>query len=401
MKKFKIGLIREEKSPADSRVPITPIQAKQLMEDFPVEIVVEPSPDRCYKDEEYAAMGINLTSQLKDCDVLMGVKEIPKEKFIEGKQYYFFSHTIKKQPYNKEMLQKILQKKVTLVDYECLRTMKGQRIIGFGRYAGIVGAHNALRAYGLHHKLFDLKAAHDARDLNELKGIYQETDWPTMKILSTGNGKVAHGASELLRLAGIREVSPEAYKTEAFDEAVFAHSFYKDMYAPKEGGDYNRDNYYTNPATYECNFEKYYQTTDIFINGIYWEPAGPKYFSLEEMNQADFKISVIADVTCDIAPESSVPSTLRPTKIGDDLMGFDPKTGKEVPKFSVGSITLMSVDNLPNELPRDASQSFGESIRTALLPEMLKENSEVIARATIATNGQLGEHYQYLKDYIA
>lgn len=401
MKPLHIGLIREEKKPADSRVPIIPSQARFILDNFPhISITVEPSEVRCYSDDEYRAAGVNLSSDLSDCDIIMAVKEIPKEKFIANKQYYFFSHTIKKQPYNRDMLLTILEKSIDLVDYECLRNPNGQRIIGFGRFAGIVGAHNALRAYGLRHKIFELPAAHLRRDFDALKAIYAKTKWPAIKIVNTGNGKVAKGASETLREAGIREVSASDFVQKQFDEAVFTHLQYNEMYRHCENGEFDKRDFYANPSQYQCDFQPFYQVAEIFINGIYWDPEGPKYFTLEEMNNDDFKIEVIADVTCDIAPESSVPSTIRSTKIGDDLMGFDPTAGTETELFSDGSITLMSVDNLPNELPRDASESFGISIIESLIPEMLKEQSSIIDNATIASKGALNEKYQYLSDYV-
>jgi len=402
MKSIHIGIIREEKSPADSRVPITPKQAKEILEKFPqISITVEPSEARCYKDAEYLAAGITVSADLSACNILMGVKEVPKEKFIAGKTYYFFSHTIKKQPYNKEMLQAVLKQKMDLVDYECLRNANGQRIIGFGRFAGIVGAHNALRAYGLRHKSFELPAAHNSKDFDELKEIYGKTDFPAIKIVNTGIGKVAKGATEMLKSAGIREVNHTDFINKNYEEAVFTQLHYRDMYCHCETGKFETSDFYGNPSTYRCDFKAFYQAAEIFINGIYWDPAGPKYFSLEEMQREDFKIEIIADVTCDIAPDSSVPSTIRPTKIGNDLMGFDPTTGLETELFSPGSITLMSVDNLPNELPRDASASFGVSIIDAVIPEMLAEKSEIIANATIASKGSLTEKYQYLSDFVA
>ncbi len=401
MKMLKIGLIREGKVPPDSRVPITPKQCREFMNRYPnLDIVVQPSPIRCYKDEEYEAEGISLQEDMSDREVLMGVKEVPIEQLMEGKTYYFFSHTIKKQPYNRKLLQAILAKNIQMVDYETLKNEKGGRIIGFGRYAGIVGAHNGLRAYGLKTGAFFLEAAHKCKDFAAIQEIYRETTFPPIKIVSTGTGKVAYGAKETLDAMGIREVSPQEFLTEKFDEAVYVHLKYDDFYKHKESNQYDRSDFYDNPQNYCCDFFDYTRTADVFINGIYWDPKGPVYFTKEDMKSPDFNIKVIADVTCDIAPDSSVPSTIRPSKIGDDVYGYDPITEKEVEKYSQNSIDVMAVDNLPNELPRDASKDFGEMLHKSVIEEMMKDQSDVIDLASIAKNGSLTEHYAYLQDYV-
>lgn len=402
MQELKIGIIREGKVPPDSRVPLTPKQCRLLMKAYDnVEIIVQPSPNRCYSNEEYEAEGIMISENLMDRNVLMGVKEVPIDQLIANKTYLFFSHTIKKQPYNKKLLQSILENNINLIDYETLRNEKGHRIIGFGRYAGIVGAHNGIRAYGLKTGTFDLIAAHDSKNFKELESIYSKTDFPPMKIVSTGTGKVAWGAKETLDAMQFRQVEPEAFLTEKFDEPVYVHLKYDDMYCHKETNEYNRSDFYKNPGDYFCNFKGYTQTAEVFINGIYWDPNGPVYFTKEDMKSPDFNIKVIADVTCDIAPESSVPSTLRATKIGNDLFGYDPITESEVAPFGENTIEIMSVDNLPNELPRDASSDFGEMLMGGVIDELLNEESEVIRLAQITKDGSLTEPFDYLDDYVA
>lgn len=398
---LKIGLIREGKTPADARVALTPDQCVQLMKQYDnIDIMVQPSPVRSYKDEEYEAKGILLSESMSDRNILLGIKEVPIDQLIPNKNYFFFSHTIKKQPYNRGLLQAILKQNIQLVDYETLRNADGERIIGFGWFAGVVGAHNGIRAYGIKTKSFDLKAAHESLDFAEMKEAYKKVEWPPLKVVSTGNGKVAKGAKATLEAMGFKEVDAEQFVQETFDVPVFVALQYKDMYKHKESHSYDRKHFYQNPEEYYADFAPFSKTADVFVNGIYWDPRGPKYFTIEDMRKADFNIKVIADVTCDIAPESSIPATLRATKIGDDIMGFNPFTNAEVEPYSHFSIEIMSVDNLPNELPRDAADSFGIMLIDSVIPELLKDESSIIENATITKDGALTENYKYLQDYV-
>ena len=401
MKDLKIGIIREGKKPADSRVPLVPEQCKYLIDKYPsIDIVIQPSPVRSYKDEEYLALGIPMNEDLSDREILLGVKEVPIDQLIPNKTYFFFSHTIKEQVYNRKLLRAILEKNIRMIDYETLVNTIGNRIIGFGRYAGIVGAHNAVRAYGLGSKKFELEAAYKCKDFEAIKEIYKGIEWPNFKIVSTGTGKVARGAQETLKAMGIREVSRAEFETEEFDEAVFVHLTYDKMYKRKSDDAYIQTDFFENPGNYYCDFRSIMRVADIFINGIYWDNRGPVYFTQEDMADSTFNIKVISDVTCDIAPASSVPSTLRATKIGNDLFGYDPITGSEVATFTPGSITVMSVDNLPNELPRDASLDFGKMLMDSVLKELTIEGSPVIEKATITKDGELTELFSYLQDYV-
>jgi len=401
MNKIHIGIIREGKVPPDSRVPLTPQQCRTILDKYPnVQITVAPSPIRCYKDEEYQALNIPMQEDLSACDTLMGVKEVPMEQLVPDKIYYYFSHTIKKQPYNRDLLRAMLEKNIQMVDYETLRSDKGHRIIGFGRYAGIVGAHNGVRAYGLKTGEFTLPAAHASKDFDELKAVYAQTKLPNIKIVSTGNGRVAQGARETLEAMNIREVTPHEFLEKGFDEPVFVHLKYKDMYKHKETKVYDRADFYANPQNYECDFKGYTQISEIFVNGIYWDPKGPVYFTKMDMRHPEFYTKVIADVTCDIAPDSSVPCTLYATKIGKDVFGYNPVTEKAEEPYGENTIEVMSVDNLPNELPRDASNSFGEMLIGDVLEEMFKDESEIIEKASICKNGKLTSDYGYLQDYV-
>ncbi len=396
---MKLGIIREGKTPPDSRVPLTPKQCAQLVKEG-VDLVVQRSPGRCYTDEEYKAEGITLVDTVNDRDVVLGVKEVPIDQLIPSKKYFFFSHTIKAQPYNRDLLQAILAKNIHLHDWEVLTNDSGARVIAFGRFAGIVGAHNGMLTYGLRTGEFELEPAHETTDMEAMFNAYRTMQLPRMRVVVTGGGRVAGGSVETLEAMGVKRVDPADYLNNKYDHAIYTQLNSEDLYFRKDGSAFDLQHFYNNPADYDCDLSDYYRKSDVFVNAVYWDPAAPAYFSQEQMNEEDFRISVIADITCDIAPEASVPSTIRPSTIDDPYYGFDPATGEEIEPFSKDGIDVMAIDNLPNELPRDASQAFGEQFMEFVLPELLKENSGMMERASIAINGKLGPHFQYLQDYV-
>ena len=397
---MKIGIIREGKIPPDSRVPLIPEQCAHIIKEYPVEIKIMPSPNRCYKNEEYEALSLSMDADMASCDVLMGVKEVPIDLLIPNKTYFFFSHTIKKQSYNRKLLKAVVEKNIRLLDYETLTNDKGQRLIAFGYFAGMVGAHNGILTYGRRTKKYELKRMKDCYDYAEATAIYQSLSLPPMKIVLTGMGRVASGAAKVLTDMGVRKVSPSAYLSESFDEAVFTQLDCKDYAARKDGSDFDLQHFFKNPKDYKSIFAPYTKVSDVMINGIYWDNSAPQFFTKEEMKAADFSIRVIADVTCDIAPVSSIPSTLKASTIADPIFGYYPKTEQLATPHQDSVVDMMTVDNLPNELPRDASKAFGDQFIEHILGELLKENSAVIERATVAANGDLGSHFEYLRDYL-
>jgi saccharopine dehydrogenase (NAD+, L-lysine forming) len=397
---IKIGIIREGKVPPDARVPLTPEQCAEAQVELPVRIVVQPSPIRCFQDREYREHGIYFQEDLSDCDILLGVKEVPIEKLIPGKTYLFFSHTIKKQPYNKALLQAILAKNIRLIDYEVLTNDKGERLIAFGFYAGIVGAHNGLWAYGRRSGLFSLPRLCESHDYAEVLDVYEKTKFPPMKIVLTGTGRVASGAAKNLMDMGITKVSPEDFLEKDFDCPVFCQLSAAEYVRRKDGGTFEKSDFYQNGSAYESIFEPYAQKADIFINGIFYDRNSPSFFSLEEMCAPIFNIQVIADITCDMMPHSSVPCTIRPSKIVDPVYGFDPSSNSECNPYTSGCVDVMAIDNLPSELPRDASAFFGRQLLERILPELLKgRESAAICRGMLTENGKLTEEFQYLSDY--
>ena len=398
--KMKIGILREGKVPPDSRVPIAPVQCKIIKDRAPIEVMVQPSAGRCFSDKEYLAAGARLQEDLGACQILMGVKEVPVDLLLEDKTYLFFSHTIKMQSYNRKLLQAVLKKRIRLIDYEVLTNEEGNRLIAFGRFAGMVGAHNALYTYGRRTGAFQLRRMKDCRDYAEAKALYKGITWPPVKIVLTGTGRVGSGAAEVLRDMGIPEVSTEDFLGKTFPGAVFVQLRAPQYVSHKSGFPFDPRHYYAHPEEYSSAFAPFARVADIFINGIFWDNRAPVFFGLDDMQRTDFRIQVIADVTCDIAPVSSVPSTIRASTIAQPVYGFDPFTGLEVPPWQQGAIDVMAIDNLPNEMPRDASTAFGNMFLDAVLPEFFKSHSTVLERATITDDGKLCPRFAYLQGFV-
>jgi alanine dehydrogenase len=397
----KIGIVKEGKVPIDRRVPLTPVQIQSLHKQYSeVSVVVQPSNIRCFSDEDYTNEGIALANDLSDCDVLMGVKEVPIDQLVSGKTYFFFSHTIKKQAYNRQLLQAILDKKITLVDYETLTNSAGTRIIAFGRWAGIVGAYNGLLTYGKRYNLFALRPAHLCFDLNDLKSELSKVHLPKIKIVITGGGRVAKGAIEILNSLSIKKVTPAAFLSNEFTEPVFTQLNARNYNRRIEAGEFNRSEYYRHPDRYENTFLRFAHEADLLLACAFWDPRAPKLFNRSDVMGDRFKISVIADITCDI--DGSIPSTKRASTIDAPIYDYNPSEDKvEAPLTDEANITVMAVDNLPCELPRDASESFGGQFITNVLPDLIAKNKDgVVQRATIATEGRLTEKFAYLQDYV-
>lgn len=398
---MKIGIIKENKIPVDRRVPLTPSQCKTVLQNFSdVQIKVESSEIRCYSDSDYKKEGIEVVENVNDCDILLGVKEVPAELLIENKTYFFFSHTIKEQEYNRDLLREILKKEIRMIDYEVLTDVNNRRIIAFGRYAGIVGAYNGIWTYGKRYRLFDLRRAHECFDLEDLKTEFQKVKLPPLKIVVTGGGRVAKGAIEVLLGMNIRQVTPAQLLSNDYKEAVFAQLNSRDYNLPKDGSEFKRKDFYEHPDQFDSSFLQYAKQANILIAGAFWDPRSPVLFNRHDMTSADFRIRIVADITCDI--EGSIPSTKRPSTIDDPIYDYNPSDDQEEPALSdEGNITVMAVDNLPCELPRDASRDFGEELIKNVLPQFFNnDENDILKNATIADNGNLTDNYSYLKNYV-
>jgi len=401
MEKLHIGILRETKNPPDRRVPLTPVQCRCLLDTYKnLEILVQPSDYRCFSNEEYLAEGLTLSEDLSGCDVLMGVKEVKEETFLSGKTYFFFSHTAKKQPYNRNLLQSVLRLGIRLIDYEYLTRQDGVRVVAFGRWAGVVGAYNGLRAKGEQSSAFSLKPAYECRDLKEVQEELKKVVLGSSRIAVTGGGRVAGGAVEILEHAGVREVSPEDYLSSSYEYPVFTRLDPWHYASRTDGSDFDFGHFVKHPEEYENRFTPYAQRTDIFVACHFWDPASPVMLSREDLASGEIPISLVADISCDI--NGPIASTIRASTIASPFYGYDPKTDREVASFEKDSIAVMAVDNLPGELPRDASADFGSALTEEVLPELIGErDTGMLSRASIAEAGSLTSLYSYLADYLA
>ncbi|MDG1713864.1 NAD(P)-dependent oxidoreductase [Lacinutrix sp.] len=398
---MKFAIIKERKNPPDRRVVFSPTDLKTLIEKFPnAEVLVESSDIRVFSDSDYKNIGFNVTQDVTDADVMFGVKEVPIDALIPNKKYFFFSHTIKKQPYNRKLLKAILEKNIELYDHETIVKQSGARLIGFGRYAGLVGAYNGFRALGLRDKLFNLPKVETLSDLDAVKAELDKIKLPNIKILLTGTGKVAKGAKEILDHLKIKQVSDALYLTSDFTEPVYCIADVMEYNKRKDGKVGDKFAFYKDATGYESNFMPYAKVTDFFIAGHFYGDGAPYLFTRADTKHPEFKINLVADISCDI--NGPVAITIRPSTIADPFYGYDAKTEKEVAYNAKGAITVMAVDNLPCELPKDASEGFGEMFLQHVIPAFFNNDENgILKRARMTTNnGKLTSRFSYLQDYV-
>jgi hypothetical protein len=341
--------------------------------------------------------GAEVKDDVRDCDILFGIKEVPVDQLIPKKTYLFFSHTKKEQPRNQKLLRAILDKQITLIDYECLEHEDGQRIIGFGFFAGVVGAHNGMMEYGNRTATFKLDRVYKQRSFRELIHTYFGLRLPNLKIVVTGSGRVAHGVVEIMNLMGVVEVDPDEFLEKKFSYPVYTQIKGADLYERKTDKAYSREDFHLHPENFQCKFLPYASVADILMNGVYWEKNIPRLFEKADAQKESFKIQTIADISDDA--NGSVPINLGDQSMDDAVYGVDRKTLKKTAPYLPGSIDIMAVGNLPNELPRDASRYFGEQLIKYVLPDLLSGGSPILDKATIVKNGKLTEYFSYLKNY--
>ncbi len=395
------AIIKERKNPPDRRVVFSPQHLAKARDLFPeATFIVESSDIRIFPDEAYKKLGFEVLEDVSHADVMIGVKEVPVEDLIPNKKYFYFSHTIKKQPYNRKLLVAMLEKNIEMYDHETIVKENGARLIGFGRYAGLVGAYNGFRALGLREGLFNLPKVETLADLNEVKAELDKISIPNLKILLTGTGKVAYGAKEILDHLGIKEISDALYLTSEFTEPVYVMADVMEYAKRKDGKVGDRFKFYKDPSGYESNFMPYAKATDFFIAGHFYGNNAPFFFTREDAKHPDFRINLIADISCDI--DGPVASTLRPSTIADPFYGYHRETEQEVAFDAEGAITVMAVDNLPCELPKDASEGFGEAFLKHVIPAFFNDDENgILKRAKMTENGGLTPGFQYLQDFVA
>ena len=394
------GIIKERKNPPDRRVVFSPDEVVKLKQLYPdASVRVESSDIRIFTDEQYQSLGIEVVNDISDCDVLFGVKEVPLKDLIPNKSYFFFSHTIKKQSYNRKLLQAILEKNIDLYDHETIVDAKNRRLIGFGKYAGIVGSYNSIRAFGIKFGLFKIPKAETLSGKEALISHLKRLVLPPLKFVITGTGKVGNGAKEILDAIKIKEVSVENYLTKNYTQPVYTQIDVLDYNNRKDGQVLDFNDFYTNPTDYVSDFEKFTKVTDIFIAGHYHANESPVILSQEMLQSNNCKIKVVADISCDV--NGPIACTLRSSTIAEPLYGYLPNENKEVDVFHPAAIVVMAVDNLPCELPKDASEGFGEMFMDHVIPAFFNNDKDgILLRAKITEKGKLTPRFSYLQDYV-
>lgn len=397
---MKIGIIRERKNPPDRRVVLGPKACQTVKEKFPgAEILIEPSPIRVFDDQAYKDAGFELTEDMEQCDVLLGVKEVPIEALIPNKKYFFFSHTIKKQSYNRDLLQAVLDLNIELYDHEVITNKKGQRLVAFGRYAGIVGAYNGIRTYGLKFELFDLPKAESLSGLQDLIKVLNAIKLPNIKIVVSGKGRVGGGVKEILDAMGVREVEVSDYLSKSYKQAVYCQIDVLDYNKRTDEHKSSINDFYKNPEFYKSDFLRFTHCSDMYIAGHFYADSAPYLYTRDQVKSSEFNIKVVADISCDI--DGPVATTLRASTIAGPIYGYDPALEQETDYREPEAIAVMAVDNLPCELPADASEGFGESFINHVIPSLFNGDKEgVLQRAKMTSEGKLTKRYNYLQDYI-
>lgn len=397
-----LAIIKERKSPPDKRVVLSPNTCKKLLKKYPsLNICIEPSNIRAYTDGQYIKAGLNLTSNISGCDIFLGVKEVPVNALIPNKSYFFFSHTIKKQAYNRNLLKAVLDKNITLYDHEVITNSKGRRLVAFGYYAGIVGAYNAIRTYGLKAQLFNIPKASEMHNKTALIEKLKTVKLPPIKIVVTGKGRVGKGTHEILTGMGLKEVSVKEFLHQTFNRAVFVQ-IDVDAYNKRIANDgvrFTKHEFFTNPTAYKSNFMRFAKVADVYITGHFYGQGAPYIFTRDDARNPDFNIKVVADISCDIS--GPVAATIRSSSIANPIYGYDPFSEKETDYLNQNAIAVMAVDNLPCELPIDASDGFGLMFEKHVMPAFFNNDADgILERARMTSNGKLTKKFAYLQDFV-
>jgi saccharopine dehydrogenase (NAD+, L-lysine forming) len=433
----KVGIRHEDKYAMERRTPLTPRHVKMLKDKHNLEFVVQTSPKRVFKGEEYMKAGAEVSDNLSECPVIMGVKEIPSGFFEKNKTYIFFSHVIKGQPYNMPMLKKMMEMGCNLIDYEKVADEQGKRLIFFGKFAGLAGMINSLWSLGQRLKeqgytnnpFLKVKQSYRYDSLAEAKKEISEVgreiaekglpkELLPLTIGFTGYGNVSIGAQEIAALLPIKEILPEKLlelknRNNLPDNIIYKIIFEeKHISKPKDRShNFELQDYYNHPEKYENNFEQYIPHLSVLMNCMYWDTRYPRIFTKDFARRlyekGEPKIKVVGDITCD--PDGSIEFTHKGTEIDDPVFVYNPHTGEPNIGFKGKGILVMAVDILPSELPRDSSEAFGDALVNFIKP-IADANFESdfekiglpspIKKAMILHKGKLTPDYEYIQQYL-
>jgi len=432
-----IGIRKETGHPNERRAVLTPDHVKKLINEHnDISVIVQSSKQRIFDDDEYKAAGATISNDLSPCNIILGVKEVPADEFIPNKTYLFFSHTIKGQKYNMYMLKKILDNKVTLIDYELVKRENGRRVVFFGDYAGYVGMINALWIFckrlkweGIENPFEELEQACEYDSLSEIKSVIKQigkkikreglpNQLVPLVIGFTGFGRVSKAAQEIIRLLPIVQVSADELRTlfrkgKFSNGVIYVVEFKKsDIFMKKEGGNFDSYLYNKYPQRFTSKFESFIPYLSLIINGIYWEPHYPRLVTLSYMKQfyefnPNPKLRVIADISCDI--KGSIELTTKATSSENPVYVFEPLTGEVKDGVEGFGPVILAEDKLPTEIPRDASQSFGDALLQYIpklaqadytKPRLELDIPKVFKKAVVTHQGELAKRYHHLHAYV-
>jgi alanine dehydrogenase len=432
-----IGIRKENIDSSEKRAPLTPEHINELVNRKNIQVIVQPSDNRIFKENDYVKSGAKISEDLSQCNIIFGVKEIPLADFQPKQSYCFFSHTIKGQSHNMPMLKQILFLKNTLLDYEKVLDETGKRLIFFGKYAGYAGMIDTLWALGnrlnwegIPTPFRDIKYASTYLSLKEAKAAVYEVG----KIIKSqglpeilmplicgfaGYGQVSQGAQEIFDLLPIKEIKPAQLASIISAKDHSNRFIYKvifkeeDMVEPiTKDLPFSLNHYYQHPEKYQSTFHRYLPYLTLLINGIYWDPRYPKLVTKKNLNQVYThnkiaKLKVIGDITCDI--EGSIECNVKATTSQNPVYVYDPSLDTIKDGWEGDGIVILAVDKLPSEFPKDASSSFGDSL-IPFVPALANCNFDEpldniglpveFREAAIAHHGKLTPNYKYLSKFI-
>lgn len=397
---MKFGIIKERKNPPDRRVVFSPSELAKLKQTYhDATVEVESSDIRIFADVQYKSMGITVTNDISGCEVLFGVKEVPVDSLIPDKSYFFFSHTIKKQPYNQKLLKAILEKNIDLYDHETIVDDQNRRLIGFGKYAGMVGVYNGIRAFGIKFELFKLPKAETLAGKDALIAHLKRLNLPALKFVLTGTGKVGSGAKEILDAIKVKEITVDNYLNKNYTQPVYVQLDVLEYNKRIDGEQKDFNDFVIHSDEYISDFEKFTKVSDIYFAGHFYATGAPMILTKEMLNASDCKLKVVADISCDV--NGPIACTLRSSTIEEPIYGYFPLEDREVEVFHPAAIVVMAVDNLPCEIPKDASEGFGEQFMEHVIPAFFNGDKDgILQRAKVTEKGKLTERFSYLQDYV-
>ena len=367
--------ILKENKPNEFRTPLIPEDIKRLKKKYPkYNFYIEPSKNRIFADSLFYQSGCKKYNS-QNIDLFLSVKEVSAKIIKKNQNFVMFSHTVKGQAYNMPLLRKILKNDCSLIDYELFKDKKRNRLIGFGYFAGIVGAFLTIKK---HLKIYSTSKYHFVID--ELISILSKKDLNNLRIIITGDGSVSKGAQFLLKKIGIKEKKTlQINESSSYFKVLSPSEYYKRL-----DKRFSIQDLINGIGDYKSIFPKYFKEYDIFLSCHYWDSRFPKLFELNEVDKKFFQ--TIGDITCDI--NGSIPTTSKSTTL-------------KKPYYKFNKTDIMAVDNLPSALPQESSEYFSKTL-TSLIPKILTSlNKESIEEFYISKKGYLNFRYlNLLKNLI-